>query len=535
VGDVLPAADLPDPTGPGTPPALAGVPTASTPARAGLVVLAFVLATAAAAVLEGAIGVTDASSVYLLAVVVAAAAFGTWAAVGTSAAAFLVYDFLFTTPRFTFAVSDPGEWLSLLLFLVVAVVIGRLAGLLRDRADEADRRVREGVALVAISRDVAMTASFEDAAAAVAERLREDAEMGSVWVTEPDAAGPAVASAGGAIPERPGPPWTLMRSLDDESSEWLRLHEGSQGAPTPEPGLEHYVVEIEGDDGPAGWIHATRPEGDPRPGRGARRLLVLAADQLGIALRRDRLRADLTAAEVARQSDVLRAAILDSVSHDLRTPIASIRALAGGLSDAAVDLDPAAVRSAATAIDEEGARLAGLVNGLLDMGRIQAGALRPDLRPYDLAELVETTLRHHLAGRADDRLAVELPDTLAPVLADAVLFDVAFGNVLDNAARHAPADAPVRIRAGMAGRGRVLLEVDDGGPGVPGDAIPHLFDRFYRVRSGQDQARHGMGMGLAIAKGFIEAMGGAISAEASPLGGLGIRITLDVAPDEDAL
>ena len=125
--------------------------------RGGAVALSFVLATLAAGVLEQWISVADASPVYLVPVVVAAALFGTWAAIGASFAGFLAYDFLFTAPRFTFQVSDPAEWLSLLLFLIVAVVIGRLTGLLRDRAEEADRRAREGVALVAMSRDVAMT------------------------------------------------------------------------------------------------------------------------------------------------------------------------------------------------------------------------------------------------------------------------------------------------------------------------------------------------------------------------------------------
>ncbi len=509
-------------------------------ARAALVGLAFALATVAAAVLEQAVGVLDASSVYLLAVVVAAAMFGTWAAVATSIAAFLVYDYLFTTPRFTFAVSDAGEWVSLLLFLLVAVVIGRLTASLRERADEADRRVREGVALVAISRDVALSASFEEAAAEVAARLRHDAEMNVVWVTLSEDPGRAVASAGGAVPGRAGRPWTLARSRDDGSSDWIRLIADDAPAPPPdaspaapmEAGPEHYVVPIEDEDGPVGWIHATRLAGDPRPGRGARRLLALAGDQLGIALRRDELQADLTAAEVARQGDVLRGAILDSVSHDLRTPIASIRALAGGLSDAAVDLDTTEVRRSAAAIDAEGARLAELVNGLLDMGRIQAGALRPDLHPYDLAELVETTLGHHRVGGSSHRVEVDIPDTLHPVMADAVLFDAAFGNVVDNATRHTPDDALVRIRAAMDGRDTVLLEVDDDGPGVPAEAVPYLFDRFYRVPSGQEPARHGLGMGLAIAKGLIEAMGGTIWAESSPLGGLGIRIRLEAAEGE---
>jgi two-component system sensor histidine kinase KdpD len=498
----------------------------------GLLALTILLATLAAAALEGWAGVGDASAVYLVPVVVAAGVLGTWAAVGVSVLSFLVYDFLFTVPRFTFAVSDPSEWLSLLLFLILAVVIGRLTASLADRAEEADRRAREGVALVAMSRDVAMASTFEEAADAVSARLLADAEMDAVWVCATGAPQVVVASAG-SVPGGPaGIPWTLMRATGGEASEWLRFQDDAS-ADVPDDGLrDRYRVSVGPEDAPVGWIHATRAVGSPRPGRGARRLLVLAADQLDIAVRRDRLRDELTSAEVGRQSDALRAAILDSVSHDLRTPIASIRALAGGLADAADDPEPAMIRERAASIDREGSRLGGLVNGLLDMGRVQAGALAPDLRPYDLGELVETTLRNHPADGPAHPVAMAVPDDLAPVLADAVLFDVALGNVIDNAAVHSPAGTRISVTASAPEPGWLLVAVDDSGPGVPPDTLPHLFDRFYRVPAGREGARHGMGMGLAIARGFLEAMGGSISAEPSPLGGLGVRFRLPAAPEE---
>jgi len=511
--------------------------------RAGVALLSLLLATVAAVALEQGVGVADASPVYLVPVVIAAALLGTWAAIAVSVVGFLAYDFLFTLPRFTFQVSDPAEWLSLLLFLIVAVVIGRLTALLRDRADEAVRRAREGVALVAISRDVASASTFEEAAEAIVQRLLADAEMGAVWVTGADEPTAMLASAGALGTAVPCLPWTLVRSAGDDGSDWLRLHEDDADGRDARPadgmssegdgGPDRYRVSIDGDGGPIGWIHCTRSPGEPRPGRGARRLLALAADQLGIAFRRDQLRAELTAAEVARQSDALRAAILDSVSHDLRTPVASIRALAGGLADAATDPDGPAVRRTAAAIDAQGARLGGLVNGLLDMGRIQAGALRPDLRPYDLEELVETTLRTHPEDPGAPRPGVRIPDGIPPVLVDAVLFDVALGNIVENAAGHTAPGTEIWVTAAAADGGHVLLGVDDAGAGVPPDALPHLFDRFYRVRSGQESARHGLGMGLAIARGFVEAMGGTITAEPSPLGGLGIRIRLPGAPEEE--
>jgi two-component system sensor histidine kinase KdpD len=521
-------------------------------ARVALVLVALVAATATTAVLEDNLGIADASPIYLIAVVVAAALLGTWAAVATSAASFVLYDYLFTRPRFTFQVADPAEWLSLLLFVLVAVVIGRLAALLRERAEMADRRVRESVALVAISREIAMATSFAEAAAGVAERLRVDAEMSAVWITRTDAVVPTVAGAGEVPGESRGQvPWTLVRSAFDGSSDWIRVIEGSvafagdprlvgparkpDAAPAPDTLAtdegETYRVAIGHDAAPVGWIHATRAAGDPRPGRGARRILALAADQLGVALRRDELQDELTTAEVARQSDALRAAILDSVSHDLRTPLASIRAQAGGLLDPAGEPAPDEVRIAATAIDDEAARLGDLVGSLLDMGRIQAGAVRADLRPYDVGELVETALRHRSRTGAARRIDVDVPEDLPAVLVDAVLFDVALGNLVANAEGHTPMGAATRIRARVVSGG-VVLDVDDAGPGVPADALGHLFDRFYRVPDPAGSSRQGLGMGLAIARGFVEALGGEASAEASDLGGLRIRLRLPVAPEE---
>ena len=193
------------------------------------------------------------------------------------------------------------------------------------------------------------------------------------------------------------------------------------------------------------------------------------------------------------------------------------------------------MRRTAAAIDLEGSRLGDLVNGLLDMGRMSGGgALRPDLQPYDLAELVETTVRHRDAAGADRRVTLDIPEDLAPVVADAVLLDVALGNVLDNAARHAPPTAEVRVRAAAAGRGRVLLAVDDSGPGC--QRVSCRASSIASTASRPARSRPGMasGMGLAIARGFVEAMGGAIEAEASDLGGLGIRIFLPAARSEAA-
>jgi len=506
-------------------------------------IVSLAAATVAAAIAEGALGVADASPIYLLAVVLLAGIGGTWAAVATSIASVLVYDLLFTDPRLTLTVADPAEWLSLLLFLAVAVVIGRMAALLRDRAETAERRTREAQSLVAISRALASAPTAAEARSEIEWRLQDAAEMSEVWVNLAGAQADAHTDAH-TFDLRP---WDLLRnSGEDGPGEWVRVDGGeparssidaAEGRTTlaagamPGGACDAYRTAIEVDGRTVGWLWATRELGSPMPGRGARRILALTADQLGAAIHRDELRAEATASEVARQGDALRAALLDSVSHDLRTPLASIRATSGSLLDPAVEAVPATVRAMAATIDAEASRMSELVHELLDMSRIQAGAVRPAPQVFELGELVEGVLRRTEAVLGGREVRVELPEDLPPILVDDVLFHTAVGNVLDNAARHTAAPAVIRMRARAVKDHRVELTVEDGGPGVPAEAIDRLFERFYRVIPASGTARHGLGMGLAIALGFVEALGGTIEAGHSDLGGLAIRITVPAALD----
>ena len=256
---------------------------------------------------------------------------------------------------------------------------------------------------------------------------------------------------------------------------------------------------------------------------------------MGQALERDRLAAEAVSAEVARRSDRLKSALLDSVSHDLRTPLASIRAAAGSLTDPAVSWTPDEVRASAETIDQEADRLARLVTALLDLSRIEAGELRAELRPLVPAEAVRDAVGR-LAVRLGGRpVEVDVPDDLPLVLVDEVFLEQTIANVLENVANHTPEDARVRVRARAAGEPpRVRLEIADGGPGVAPAAMARLFDKFYRVERPGAGARRGSGIGLSIARGLIEAMGGSIEASPSELGGLSISIELPTVADQPA-
>ena len=501
---------------------------------AGVAVL--IAVTLVAGILESRFGVADSSSVYLLAVVVMASRFGLWPAVGTSLVSVLLYDLLFTEPRLALAVADPQEWLSLLLFLVVAVVTGRLAGLQTERARDASRRAGEAQSLFAISRSLVTARSVQEAGADLVSLLEKGAAMDDVWIAVGGSPSQErqVASRPTTGP-RPEPMvhWLLHRGAGGRTDEWVRTHtgpsrSGRSGAPSSsdEAPADVFRVVIEADERPLGSVWARRAHRRGIPGPTETRLLALAADQIGLALRREELASDATKAEVARRSDMLKSALLDSVSHGLRTPLATIRAVAGGLLDEETATSPDATRKAAAAIDAEAARLSDVVRNVLDLSRIEGNALRADLEVHELGELVRASIRRQRDALPASRLELELPDDLPPVLVDAVFLDQALANVLENAASYAGAETRVRLRAAIASdEGFVDLVVEDGGPGVPDQDLEMLFQKFFR-RDGTRPMRAGLGIGLSVARGLVEAMGGQLLAEHSQLGGLALRFRL---------
>jgi two-component system sensor histidine kinase KdpD len=491
------------------------------------------LATVLAAILESdAVGIVDASPVYLIAVVAVGAISGTWSAVATAVVAFVVYDLLFTQPRGSLVVTDAREWLDLLLFLLVAIVIGRLVATQHARADEAARRAAEANSMFAISRSLAIAGSTEEAAHEIVQRLRADAALARAVILVGGPGGEHVLadSADGTPLPAPSLMTSLVRRPGDEPAAWVRTHvQAAQGARAT-PGGPQFRVRIEVDGAQLGTLVAVRERGLGAPGREATRILALAADQLAISIRRDQLRSTAVQLEVARQGDLLKTTLIDSVSHDLRTPLASIRATAGNLADPQVPWTDDARRAAADRIDAEAARLDGLVRGLLDLGRIASGAIHPDLEPHEPWAIIRPAVDRLRPALGERPVEVHVPDDLAPVLTDAVLLDIVVTNLVDNAARHAPAPAPVLITARPTADGRLELVVEDGGPGVPATTLPRLFDRFDRGERSRPDGRHGLGIGLSVVKGLTEAMGGTVAAAPSALGGLAVTVALRQAP-----
>jgi two-component system sensor histidine kinase KdpD len=432
-------------------------------------------------------------------------------------------------------VADPREWLDLVLFLFLAVVVGRLSALGSERAAEASRRAAESTALFAISRTLSTAPDLPSAAMAVAERLVRETGLERVWITVVDRNGRSTVLADSLAGE-PLPSFafvtTLVRTPGESPARWVRSHAPAPpgGPPRSSKGAEALSVRMEADGALIGSVKATRHRALGDPARATGRLLGLAADQLALAIRRDQLRLEATEAEIARQGDTLKSALLDAVSHDLRTPLASIRAAAGALIDPDVPLEPDTARAAGIAIDLEAQRLDRLVREVLDMSRIEAGALRPDLEALDVAAVVEPAVDRLRPLIGDRPVTIDLPADLPPVRADAVLLDTLIGNLLENAGRYAPPPAPIAISGRVNGT-RLRLAVEDGGPGVPGEALSRLFDKFYRVDRQGIGSRRGLGIGLSVVRGLVESMGGEVDADASPLGGLRVTVGLPLASE----
>ena len=509
--------------------------TQSTRLRQALVALtSLAIATVAAAILLDGLGVSNAGVVYVVAVAITAVVAGTPGAIAASIGAFLLYDFFFAEPRHTLTIHQPEEWLNVLLLMFVAILVGQLAAIQREQTRTAREREHEARAMFRVSRALATRESTAAVLAGVLDGVVADTAATRAWIETPDAAGieraiadtdPGRARSMGAVVH------VLRRTEGDTPAEWTRVHVAARSGTRagPDDARDTILkVLMEAGGRRVGALWAAVPRVGGLPGPADTRLLAAVADQVAQAVEQDRLAGEARDVAVARESDRVKTALLETVSHDLRTPLASIRAAAGTLLDRHVELPAEERYATAELIDRDAVRLNRIVTNLLDLSRVEAGALHAELDGYDLADLVETAVdraRPRLETRA---VTVDLPD-VPPVRVDPAFLDQILDNLLENAARHTGPDAPVRIRTGLAEGGVARLTVEDGGPGVPAADLERVFQKFYRVSRHSPAATSGSGVGLAVVRGFADAMDARVSARRSELGGLAVDLDLPLA------
>ena len=515
-----------------------GVHRAMPPASGRWLALAAVAVAALTAVMlpfRDRLDVLDVLLLYLLLTVGAALMGGLWPGALAAILGFLAFNFFFIPPYLTLSVAAVDHGLTLMVYLGAAIVTAQLVSRVREGEEEERREGRRMTQLAelnaALIGDVTLDAILER----IAERVVSvyGAQGCRVLIRGEDGA----LGAGAFFPERIGP---RVDRTGLALAEWAMEHRrpvgrGGRGArivgraPGPASGDRfpkmgdalylpivanervHGVLEVAG-----------------RPGQGAfhaedEQTLTTFVHQAALALERARLGEEAARAAALAQSDELKSALLAAVSHDLRTPLASIKAAATSLLDDSIAWDESARAELLSAIDEETDRLTLMVGNLLDLSRIEAGALRPRKDWYDVDEVIGD-VRTRLAGRMERHpLTVDIEPDLPPLPFDYVQIAQVLVNLLENAVKHTPPGTPIAVSARRV-PGAIEIAVRDEGPGIAAESQRRLFERFYRA--GSVTGAGGVGIGLTISKGLVEAHGGEIAVESAPGEGTTFRFTL---------
>ena len=480
--------------------------------------------------------VSNASMLYMLAVLASAVLFGSRPAIFAALASFVAFNFFFLHPRYTLTVADDEEWIALGLLLVSGMITGQLASLLRERAREAERRESEAIILYDVVRLMGEP-DLRQALTDMAERLRSELHLGAVLLTFGPAAPVQVEAVSGDAEsvaqarEAAGLAEMILGAGRAPTAgergapgRWIRIvRPGARAAgPVTSGGRVRTVpVRLEGQQVAA--LILVRTAQAPQFTTADDRLLSAVAHQLSLALQHLRLQHETAETEALRRTAELRTALINAVSHDLRTPLSSILASAGSLLQDDVRWTEEERRGFAETVVDEARRLDRLVGNLLDLSRIESGNIQPEKGWYDLGSLV-----NEVAGRlrrltSGHRVVLDVPDGLPPVQFDYVEIDQVLSNLVENAVNHTPPGTEITITVRASGQ-QVEVAVADTGPGIPGDLLPHVFKPFYRVP--QHAAVQGSGLGLAVARGLVEAHGGRIRAENRSGGGARFAFTL---------
>ncbi len=459
----------------------------------------------------------DVVMVLLLGIVIVAMRFGYGPSILAAVLGVLSFDFFFVPPYFTLAVSDLRHILTFAIMFLVAIVISSLTQRIRAQADAARQRENRTASLYAMSRELAAAAST-DALFEVAVRHVADVFDAKVAILTPRADGVLAAAGGGALTYSP-----VEKEMAVAEWAWIRDRKAGLSTDTLPAARALYVPLHSGNTrvGVAGILpRDPRRFTDPNQGQ----LLETFTGQIATAIERARLADAEQHARVQIETEQLKNSLLSSVSHDLRTPLAVITGSAATLSESG--LDEQTRKELLDTIQEEGQRLNRLVRNLLDMTRLQAGALRVKKEWQDVEEVIGsalTRLEERLVGRV---VETALPDDLPMAPFDSILMEQVFINLLENAIKYTPDGSPLEISARRV-PGAIEVSVMDRGPGVPPADVEKVFEKFYRSSEG----RGGVGLGLTICRGIVMAHGGRLWVDQREGGGAAFRFTIPLEGD----
>jgi len=460
---------------------------------------------------------------YLLPVMLSATRWGLLPALAASLVSFFTFNYFFLTPTYTFAVSDPEELLALMVFLIVAALLSQSVAAANLHAAQAEFREQEATTLYALTRALESQSDWKETLGSISRIITESFNLsGCEILANPEPAGTGdapFAISSGEMPAGPPPEGELkisgMDALRSGGEKGVRARE-VQGER-----LREVDIPLAARQAPVGTLRLfLRPSEEP-PGPTTMRLLTTFAAQVGLFIERARLAREAGRAQLLEESDRLKSALLSSVSHDLRTPLSAIKASATVLLKEDQALDSTTREDLLSAINEETDRLNRLVGDLLDMSRIEAGALRLKYDWCDMDELIRAVVRRHAAALSAFQVELHWAPELPYLLADYVQIDRVVTNLLENAIRFAPPGSTIEISVATDVEW-MTVAVTNPGPAIPKRLHPRLFDKFYRISEDRSPSM-GTGLGLSICKGIVDAHGGQIRVESPVTGETGTR------------
>jgi two-component system sensor histidine kinase KdpD len=479
-------------------------------------VVATAICTAIAWFMFGHFDLANLIMVYLLGVVVVAARYGRGPSVISSFLSVVLFDFFFVPPRFSFAVSDTQYLITFVVMLLVALVISSMTASTRHQAKIASHRERRIASLYAMSRELAATRGEENVVRIAVKHVAEVFEAQAV-VLLPNQTGRIV------YPRDEGSAQSCHGS-DLSVAQWVYDHEQMAGQGTDTlPGGDVVYLPLKSSSGMIGVL-ALLPL---NPARLAlpeqQRLLETFTSQIAMALERVRLAAEAHNVQIKMETEQLRNTLLSAISHDLRTPLAAIVGASSSLVQDDDKLDNHARHELSQAIYDEATRMTGLANNLLDMARLEAGAVVLNRQWQPLEEVVGGALAGLNARMANHPVTVKLPHDLPLVEIDSMMIERVFANLLENAVKYTPPGTPIEISA-ETGSNELVVTVSDLGPGIPAGEEKLIFEKFHRVASEGNQG--GAGLGLTICRSIVEAHGGRIWADNLSTGGAAFHFAL---------